>query len=77
MSPASNIETIASQLSDCAAALHRRILLAMRPPAAPQAEIQALFGREVACACVPMACISMPPGWPPAASIRPSSRCWP
>ncbi|MYN44529.1 hypothetical protein GTP23_05495 [Pseudoduganella sp. FT93W] len=48
MSPASNIEAVASQLSDCAAALHRRILLAMRPPAAPQAEIQALFGREVA-----------------------------
>ncbi len=48
MSHANDLETLARQLSDCAAALHRRILLAMRLPATPQAQIQALFGREVA-----------------------------
>lgn len=48
MSQANEIETLARQLSDCAAALHRRILLAMRQPATAQAQIQALFGREVA-----------------------------
>lgn len=48
MNTANDIETLAGQLSDCANALHRRILQAMRPPAAPQAQIQALFGREVA-----------------------------
>lgn len=48
MSNASDIEVVARQLSDCAAALHRRILQAMRPPAAAQAQIQALFEREVA-----------------------------
>lgn len=48
MSNATDIEALASQLSECATALHRRILQAMRPPAAAQAQIQALFGREVA-----------------------------
>lgn len=48
MSTASDIEALADQLSACATALHGRILRALRPPSAPQAQIQALFGREVA-----------------------------